>query len=61
MNCRVLPATALLLLQLAAALDGAPVTDDNEHAADYLVEEGLVDWIGEDFIFPTELGFETLG
>lgn len=60
MDCRVLPATALLLLQLAAALDGAPVTDDNEHAADYLVDEGLVDWVGEDFIFPTHEGFEVL-
>jgi len=60
MNCRIMPAAALLLLQLAHASDGAPVTDANEAMADYLVAEGLADWVGEDFIFPTIEGMRAI-
>lgn len=55
-----MPAAALLLLQLAHASDGAPVTDANEAMADYLVAEGLADWVGEDFIFPTIEGMRAI-
>jgi len=62
--CGCLPASLLAALQLAAACDGAQITDRTSDAFDALWEAGLVDYIGgpfNDFAFPTEEGFALLG